>query len=274
VLPVSAGIGLRAPHVARVRAERPHVGWLEVHSENYFVDGGPAIAALEAIRRDYPISLHGVGLSLGSADALDARHLARLKHLASRIDPGAVSEHLSWSHVDGRHLNDLLPLPFTEEALALVCERVDAVQIALGRTLLVENVSAYVRFEDDAMSEWEFVAAVARRTGCKLLFDVNNIYVNAVNHGFDASSYVAAIPPDAVAEIHLAGFDASRECLIDTHGTRVAPPVWELYRAAIARFGPRPTLVEWDTDIPPLEILLDEAAQAQTILETCDAIAA
>jgi uncharacterized protein (UPF0276 family) len=251
-LPVSAGIGLRSPHVARVRADRPLVGWLEVHSENYFVDGGPAIAALEAIRRDYPISLHGVGLSLGSADALDARHLGRLKHLVSRIDPGAVSEHLCWGHVDGRHLNDLLPLPFTEEALALVCDR----------------------FDDDAMSEWEFVAAVARRTGCKLLFDVNNIYVNAVNHGFDASAYLAAIPADAVAEIHLAGFDASGDCLIDSHGTRVAPPVWELYRATVARFGPKPTLIEWDTDIPPLEILLDEAAQAQIILETCDAIAA
>jgi uncharacterized protein len=147
------------------------------------------------------------------------------------------------------------------------------VQSALGRTLLVENVSAYVRFDDDAMSEWEFVAAVTHRTGCKLLFDVNNIYVNAVNHGFDASAYLAAIPADSVAEIHLAGFDASGDCLIDTHGTRVAPPVWELYRATVARFGPKPTLIEWDTDIPPLEILLDEAAQAQIILETCDAIA-
>jgi uncharacterized protein len=273
-LPVSAGIGLRAPHVARVRAERPAIGWLEVHSENYFVDGGPAIAALEAIRRDYPVSLHGVGLSLGSADALDAGHLARLMHLVSRIDPGAVSEHLCWSHVDGRHLNELLPLPFTEEALALVCERVDTVQSALRRALLVENVSAYVRFDEDAMSEWEFVAAVARRTGCKLLFDVNNVYVNAFNHGFDANAFLAAIPGDAVAEIHLAGFDASGSCLIDTHGARVAPSVWELYRAAIARFGPKPTLIEWDTDIPSLEVLLDEAALAQTILETCDAIAA
>jgi hypothetical protein len=273
-LPASAGIGLRGPHVARVRAERPLLGWLEVHSENYFVDGGPAIAALEAIRCDYSISLHGVGLSLGSADALDAAHLARLKHLVCRIDPSAVSEHLCWSHVDGRHLNDLLPLPFTEEALALVCDRVDAVQSTLRRTLLVENVSAYVRFDDDAMSEWDFVAAVARRTGCKLLFDVNNIYVNAINHGFDANAYIAATPTDAVAEIHLAGFDASGDCLIDTHGTRVAPAVWTLYRAAVARFGPKPTLIEWDTDIPPLEILLDEAAQAQTILESCDAIAA
>jgi uncharacterized protein (UPF0276 family) len=273
-LPVSAGIGLRSPHVARVRAEQPALGWLEVHSENYFVDGGPALAALEAIRRDYPISLHGVGLSLGSADALDAGHLARLKELTRRIEPGAVSEHLCWGRIDGRHLNDLLPLPFTEEALALVCERVDTVQDALGRNLLIENVSAYVRFENDAMSEWDFVGAVARRTGCKLLFDVNNVYVNAVNHGFDANAYLAAIPGDAVAEIHLAGFDASGVCLIDTHGTRVAPPVWALYRSAVARFGPKPTLIEWDTDIPALEILLDEAARAQTILEACDAIAA
>jgi uncharacterized protein len=273
-LPLSAGIGLRAPHVTRVRAERPALGWLEVHSENYFVDGGPAIAALETIRRDYPIALHGVGLSLGSADALDAGHLASLKHLVNRIDPAAVSEHLCWSRVDGRHLNDLLPLPLTEEALALVCERVDAVQDALGRTVLVENVSAYVRFDDDAMSEWDFVAAVAHRTGCNLLFDVNNVYVNAVNHGFDANDYLAAIPADAVAEIHLAGFDASGMCLIDTHGSPVADPVWALYRAAIARFGPKPTLIEWDTDLPPLEILLGEAAKAQTILETCDAITA
>ncbi|MDQ6916282.1 MAG: DUF692 domain-containing protein [Pseudomonadota bacterium] len=273
-LPTAAGIGLRSPHVTRVRTERPAAAWLEVHSENYFVDGGPAIAALEDIRRDYPISLHGVGMSLGSADALDAGHLARLKELIARIDPAVVSDHLCWSHVDGRHLNDLLPLPYTEEALALVCERVDAVQSALRRTLLVENVSAYVRFDDDAMSEWEFVVAVARRTGCKLLFDVNNIYVNAVNHGFDAGDYLAAIPGDAVAEMHLAGFDASGGCLIDTHGARVAPPVWALYRDAVARFGPKPTLIEWDTDIPPLEVLLDEAARAQAILETCDAIAA
>jgi uncharacterized protein len=273
-LPVSAGIGLRSPHVARVRAERPAVGWLEVHSENYFVDGGPAIAALEAIRRDYPISLHGVGMSLGSADALDGGHLARLKRLIARIEPAAVSEHLCWSHVDGRHLNDLLPLPLTDEALALVCDRVDAVQSALERTLLVENVSTYVRFADDAMNEWDFVAAVARHTGCKLLFDVNNVYVNAVNHGFDAHAYMAAIPADAVAEIHLAGFDASGACLIDTHGAPVAPPVWALYRDAIARFGPKPTLIEWDTDIPSLDVLVDEAAKAQAILASCDAIAA
>jgi len=273
-LPATVGIGLRSPHVARVRAERPALGWLEVHSENYFVDGGPALAALDAIRADHAISLHGVGMSLGSADPLDASHLARLKRLVARVEPAVVSEHLCWSHADGRHLNDLLPLPFTEDALAVVCERVDQVQTVLGRTILVENISAYLRFADDAMAEWEFVAAVAVRTGCKLLFDVNNVYVNAVNHGFDPLDFVAAIPGDAVAEIHLAGFDASGPCLIDNHGSRVAPPVWDLYRATIERFGPKPTLIEWDTDLPELEVLLDEAALARRILEARDAVAA
>ncbi|HEY2863531.1 MAG TPA: DUF692 domain-containing protein [Casimicrobiaceae bacterium] len=274
-LPAVAGIGLRTPHVAEARRSRPAIGWFEVHSENYFVDGGSALAALEAIRADYPVSLHGVGLSLGSADDLDARHLARLRQLAARIEPSVVSEHLCWSRVDGRHLNDLLPLPLTDEALALVCDRIDAVQSALGRPLLVENVSSYLRFADDAIAEWDFVAAVAARSGCKLLLDINNIYVNAVNHGFDPQSYLAAIAADSVAEIHLAGFDASGPCLIDTHGSPVAPPVWALYRGAIARFGPKPTLVEWDTDLPALGVLLGEAAQAQAILdEQCDAVAA
>jgi uncharacterized protein (UPF0276 family) len=273
-LPVAVGIGLRAPHVARVRDERPGCAWLEVHSENYFVDGGPALSALEAIRANHPIALHGVGMSLGSADALDRGHLARLQRLAARIEPAAISEHLCWSRIDGRHLNDLLPLPFTTEALDHVCAHVEQVQDALARPLLVENVSAYLRFADDAMSEWEFVAAVARRTGCKLLFDVNNVYVNAVNHGFDPLAYLAAIPGEAVAEIHLAGFDASGDCLIDTHGTRVAPPVWDLYRATVERFGPKPTLIEWDTDLPALEVLLDEAATARQIMEACDAVAA
>jgi uncharacterized protein (UPF0276 family) len=273
-LPATVGVGLRAPHVAQVRAERPAVGWLEVHSENYFVDGGPALATLDAIRLDYPISLHGVGLSLGSADALDTAHVARLARLSSRIEPAAVSEHLCWGRVDGRHLNDLLPLPFTDEALRLVCERIDYVQRALARSILVENVSAYLRFGGDVMTEWQFVAEVARRTGCGLLFDVNNVYVNAVNHGFDPLEYLDAIPAGAVGEIHLAGFDASGPCLIDTHGARVAAPVWSLYRATIERFGPRPTLIEWDTDLPALEVLLDEAAKARAIMEECDALAA
>ena len=274
LLPPVAGIGLRAPHVARVLSERPPLGWLEVHSENYFIDGGPALAALEKLRADYPISLHGVGLSLGSADALDVEHLALLKRLAERIQPAAISEHLCWGRVDGRHLNDLLPLPFTEEALALCCERIDAVQSTLGRSLLVENVSAYLRFGADAMAEWDFVNAVVTRAGCRLLFDVNNVYVNATNHGFDPHAYLAAMPGAAIAEIHLAGFDASGPCLIDTHGARVAPPVWSLYRAAVERFGPKPTLIEWDTDLPELEVLADEAAIAQSILDEAHALAA
>ena len=273
-LPLTAGIGLRSPHIGQVRGQRPLAGWLEVHSENFFVDGGPALAALEAIRADYAVSLHGVGLSLGSADALERSHLAKLRRLTDRIEPAVVSEHLCWGHVDGRHLNDLLPLPFTDEALSLVCRRVDAVQAGLGRAILVENVSAYLRFGCDAMAEWEFVAAVAARTGCKLLLDVNNIYVNAVNHGFDPRAYLAAIAGESVAEIHLAGFEASGTCLLDTHSARVAAPVWELYRESIERFGPKPTLIEWDTDIPPLEVLLDEAAKAQAILEARDAVAA
>jgi uncharacterized protein (UPF0276 family) len=272
-LPDVAGIGLRAPHMAHVRAEKPAIGWFEVHSENYFVEGGPALAALEAVRQDYPIALHGVGLSLGSADALDAEHLKRLRQLAARIDPAAISEHLCWARIDGRHLNDLLPLPLTDEALALVADRVDAVQSALRRPLLVENISAYLRFQADTMSEWDFLRALAQRTGCSILFDVNNVHVNAVNHGFDARDYLAAIPGEAVAEIHLAGFEDTGTCLIDTHGARVAPPVWELYRAAIERFGPKPTLIEWDTDLPPFAVLQEEAALAQSVLERVDALA-
>ena len=218
-LPAAAGIGLRSPHVRHVRSERPAVPWLEVHSENYFADGGPAIAALEDLRADYPISLHGVGMSLGSADPLDRAHIAKLKRLADRIEPALVSEHLCWSGVGGRHFNDLLPLPYTEEALAHVSARVEAIQEALGRKLAVENVSTYLAFADATIPEWEFVAEVARRSGCDLLLDVNNIHVNAVNHGFDAERYLAAIPRDSVAEIHLAGFDASGP-LPDRHARR------------------------------------------------------
>jgi uncharacterized protein (UPF0276 family) len=274
LLPTGAGIGLRTPHVRQMLDERPAVSWLEVHCENYYVDGGPALAALERIRRDYPLSLHGVGMSLGSTDPLDRTHLAKLARLIERTEPAFVSEHLCWSGVGGRVLNDLLPLPYTEEALAHVCARVAEVQDFLGRTILVENVSSYLAFADATIPEWEFVAALARRTGCKLLCDVNNIHVNAVNHAFDADAYLAALPSEAIAEIHLAGFESTPACLVDTHGAPVAPPVWALYRRAIARFGPVPTLIEWDIDIPPLAILLAEAATAQQILETSVALAA
>jgi uncharacterized protein (UPF0276 family) len=218
--------------------------------------------------------LHGVGLSLGSTDPPDTGHLAKLKRLSDRIEPARVSEHLCWSSVNGRHYNDLLPLPYTTEALDHVCGRVSAVQDFLGREILVENVSSYLTFPETTIPEHEFVVAVAARTGCGLLVDVNNIYVNARNHGIDADAYLAAIPPAMVAEIHLAGFDASGPCLIDTHGAPVAPDVWALYERALRRFGRVPTLIEWDTDIPEFAVLQREAATAQSCLEAGLAVAA
>jgi uncharacterized protein (UPF0276 family) len=273
-LPSAAGIGLRAPHIGQVLAQRPPVPWFEVHSENYFADGGPTLAVLDRIRGDYPLSLHGVGTSLGSTDPLDLAHLVKLKRLMQRVEPARVSEHLCWSGVHGRHYNDLLPLPYTEEALTHVCARVAATQDFLGRTILVENVSSYLTFPESTIPEHEFVVAVAARTGCGLLVDVNNIYVNARNHGIDAHAYLAAIPPAIVVEIHLAGFDASGPCLIDTHGAPVAPDVWALYEVALRRFGRVPTLIEWDTDIPDFTVLQREAATAQAFLEADLAVAA
>jgi uncharacterized protein (UPF0276 family) len=273
-LPVAAGVGLRVAHVRHVLTERPPVRWLEVHSENYFADGGPALAALERIRSHYPLSLHGVGLSLGSTDPLSRTHLDKLARLIARVEPALVSEHLCWSGVGGRHFNDLLPLPFTEEALAHICARIDETQHCLGQEIAIENVSAYVVFDDSTLPEWEFVAEAVRRTGCKLLLDVNNVYVNAVNHGFDAERYLAAMPDEAIAEIHLAGFEATDACLVDTHGARVSLDVWTLYRKTIARIGPRPTLIEWDIDIPEFAVLEAEAGIAGAILSDWHAVAA
>lgn len=277
-LPCRAGIGLRAPHLRQVREQSPAVAWFEVHSENYFVAGGPALAALESVRQRYPLSLHGVGMSLGGADDLDQGHLRQLKALAERIQPAAISEHLCWSAIGGRWLNDLLPLPYTREALDRVCLHVDQVQEALGRTILVENVSSYLRFLPEDMPEWVFVAEVARRTGCSLLLDVNNIHVSACNHGFDGMDFLTGIAVDTVAEIHLAGYEEVDGLLVDTHSRPVYPPVWDLYQAALARFGRIPTLIEWDQDMPTLDVLLAEAAKAQSYLdgieETCHALAA
>jgi len=261
-----AGIGLRACHYAELWERRPALALLEVHSENFFGDGGQPLSWLERFRSAYPVSLHGVGLSLGSADPLDLEHLARLDALVRRFDPALVSEHLSWSSVDARHANDLLPLPFTEEALDHVVARIGRVQERLGRAILVENVSTYFAFEESTIPEWDFVAEVARRSGCGLLVDVNNVWVNAANHGFDARRYLEAIDPALVGEMHLAGFASAGDLLIDTHGTRVAEAVWALYRAVVARFGPRPTVVEWDVDIPSLDVLLEEAGKARAIL--------
>jgi uncharacterized protein (UPF0276 family) len=232
--------------------------------------GGEPIACLEAVRRDCPVSLHGVGQSLGSSEGLDAAHLSRLAALVDRIEPGLVSEHLSFSVAGGIYLADLLPLPMTEEALAVVCCNVSQAQDHLGRTLLLENPSSYLQFRHSVIPEPEFLAAVAARTGCAILLDVNNIYVSASNHGWDASAYLAAIPGDAVGEIHLAGHaerrNGGRVILIDDHGSAIAEPVWSLYKAAIARLGPRPTLIERDNNIPELAVLVAEAERAESIL--------
>jgi uncharacterized protein len=262
-----AGIGLRTPHHEEIARRKPALAFLEVHSENFFGDGGPALAALERARADYPLSLHGVGLSLGSADALDERHLARLEALVRRVEPMLVSEHLSWSSIDGIHANDLLPLPRTRETVAHVAARIGRVQDRLRRRILVENVTTYLELADSTLSEWEFVGEVARRSGCAILLDVNNVYVNSVNHGFDPRDAIAAIEPTAVAEFHLAGHEPGVHGLLDTHAAPVAPEVWALFRAAVARIGPRPTLVEWDAAIPPLDVLLGEAARAGAILD-------
>lgn len=270
-IPVSAGVGLRFQHHQAVVESRPDVPWLEVHTENY-MGGGTPLAYLDAIRRDYPISLHGIGLSLGSAEGIAAAHLERVRLAVQRFEPGLVSEHLSWSVVGGVYLGDLLPLPMTEEALAVFCRNVDRTQSYLGRRILVENPSSYLRFAHSTIPEWEFLAAVAHRTGCGILCDVNNIYVSASNHGWDASAYLAALPGPAIGEIHLAGHTArqlegGRVLRIDDHGSRVAPAVWDLYAEALSHFGPVPTLIEWDTNVPPIDILLNEAAQAATCLD-------
>lgn len=262
-----AGIGLRAAHYRAFLDGRPPVGWLEVHSENYFGDGGYDLHVLEHVRRDFPVSLHGVGLSLGSADGLRERHLAKLERLVTRFEPLLVSEHLCWSTYGERHFNDLLPLPYTEQALALMAERVDQLQSKLGRQILIENVSSYLEYRDSTMPELEFAAELARRTGCGLLLDINNLYVNSINHGFDPYAALGTLPEGIVKEIHLAGHSRGEICLIDDHGSRVIDEVWKLYEAALARFGAVRTLIEWDTNIPALEILLDEAGHARRRLE-------
>ena len=259
------GVGLRAPHYRQFIEQRPKVDWLEVHTENFLDRSGWDWYVLQQLRRDYPVSLHGVGLGLGSARGFSLSHLERVRALVAQAEPMLVSEHLCWGAVQGRQLNDLLPLALDEAMLALLCERVGQVQDCLGRAILIENVSTYVRYRADSMSEAEFMAALAQRTGCGLLLDVNNLYVNQCNHGEDALAAIAAIAPGSVGEIHLAGHLVTPAAVIDHHGAQVAPQVWELYRAAAARFGAVPTLIEWDTEVPALDVLLAEAAKARVI---------
>jgi hypothetical protein len=256
------------PHAAEIAAARPHLGFIEVHAENYMAETAARDRLLE-LRRDYPVSLHGVALSLGGAEELDRFHLGRLKALIERVEPMLISDHLAWSAIGGAYLNDLLPLPYTEESLDVFCRHVDEAQEMLGRWLLIENPSSYLRFRHSTIPEAEFLTETARRTGCGILCDVNNIYVSATNFGFDPITYIDALPAAAVGEIHLAGHCAAEDVdvLIDDHGSRVAQPVWELYVEALRRIGAVPALIEWDTNIPPLEILLDEARHAQELAD-------
>jgi len=260
-----AGIGLRAPHYRDFLDRKPGVGWVEVHTENFLARAGHDWHVLQTVRRDYPVSLHGVGLGLGSVHGFSDEHLGRVAALVRALEPVLVSEHLSWGALRDRQLNDLLPLQLDDAALDLVAARVQRVQETLGRRIFVENVSTYLRFAGDAMSEADFLAELARRTGCGVLLDVNNLYVNAHNHGEDPHAAIAALPPGCVGEIHLGGHLVTSDGLIDHHGAAVAPPVWDLYRAALARFGAVPTLVEWDTDLPALDVLLAEAAEVDRI---------
>jgi uncharacterized protein (UPF0276 family) len=273
-IPAQAGVGLRFPHHAQVLAERPPIAWLEVHPENYLGCGAP-VDALETLRRDYPLSFHATGLSLGSACGLNRRHLSDLAELAARLEPALISDHLSWSAAGGIHAPDLLPLPYTLEALDVMASNVAAAQDAFGRRLLIENPSAYLRFAESALTEGEFLGELVRRTGCGLLLDVNNLYVTARNLGEDPrtelAAMLAAVPAHAIGEIHLAGhavrrLDDGAEVRIDDHGSPVGAPVWALFAELVATIGPRPTLIEWDTDIPPLGRLLAEAAIADAVL--------
>ncbi|MFZ5549038.1 MAG: DUF692 domain-containing protein [Pseudomonadota bacterium] len=260
------GLGLRTEHYADFRAASPArlgVDWLEVISENYLVPGGKPLAHLDAIRRDGPMVMHGVSLSIGSADPLDRGYLRDLKSLARRIEPAWISDHLCWTGVDHHHLHDLLPLPYTEAALRHVADRVLQVQDALGRRLLLENVSSYVVWAADEMSEWQFIAELARRADCDLLLDVNNVYVSAVNHGFDPRQFIDAMPAHRVRQIHLAGHETTDNGLVDTHDRPVCEAVWALYRHTIARLGPVPTMIERDDDIPPLAELVAELDRAR-----------
>ena len=259
------GVGLRSEHYQDVLDRRPAVDWFEAISENYMDSEGRPLAILEAVRRDYPVALHGVGLSIGSSDPLDERYLDRLAKLIDRIDPVLVTDHLCWTGVDGRCLFDLLPVPYTEEVLEYVAARVRGVQDRLGRRILLENASTYIDYRCSQIPEHEFLSALAERADCGLLLDVNNVYVSATNHGFDPETYIDSIAPERVGQIHLAGFTDMGSYLFDTHSAPVCEDVWRLYRRAVRRLGRVSTLIEWDADIPPLERLQEECARARTV---------
>ena len=266
------GLGLRPQHYPAILDGAPElagaIDWFEILSENYLVDGGRPLAMLMAIRARYPVVMHGVSLSIGSTDPLDMDYLARLKALAARVEPAIISDHLCWTGVAGINMHDLLPLPLTEEALAHVAARIDRVQAFLGREIALENASTYVTFTQDSVPEWEFLRELHRRTGCRLLLDINNVHVSAFNHDFRATDYVDAIPREAVAYIHLAGHEHNGTYIIDTHDRPVVEDVWRLYAHAVRRFGPVATMIERDDRIPPLADLVRELEQARSLAAT------
>ncbi len=271
VIPKRAGVGLKAAHYDDILQNRPDIGWFEVHAENYMGAGGPPHRTLETIRQSYPLSLHGVGLSIGGDKPLDLAHLARLRDLNQRYDPGFFSEHLAWSTHDDFFFNDLLPVPYTEEALTRCGDHIDQVQESLGRQMLLENPSTYVAFAESSMSEIEFLKALTARTGCGLLLDVNNVFVSATNHDYSPEDYIDAFPIEHVGEIHLGGHakdqdDHGAALLIDAHDRAVADPVWTLYERTIARAGNLPTLIEWDNELPGWQELFAQAQSADAIL--------
>lgn len=266
-----SGIGLRTPHITEFLEKKPGVAWVEVHSENFFAEGGRPLYQLEKVRADYPVSLHGVSLSLGSTDDLNWRHLIRLKQLSNQIDACLVSDHLSWSSFDGQYFHDLLPLPYTEEALAHMVQRIKQAQDFLGRQILIENISSYVKFVQSSIPEWEFIKAVAEQSGCGILLDLNNIHVSATNLDFNPITYIESIPKELIQQIHLAGFSVTtigeQEVLIDSHSQRILPAVWDLFRHSIRIHGVKPVIVEWDNDLPTLDKLCLEAYRAENIIK-------
>jgi hypothetical protein len=266
-LPSGCGVGLRKEHFDHVLAERPSVPFFEVVSENFMVEGGRPLAVLEQVRRDYPVALHGVSMSLGSAEPLDPAYLARLKALVDRIEPLVVSDHLCWTGLGGHNSHDLLPLPLTGEAARATARKIRQAQDALGRCILVENISSYIEFRDSSMSEGEFLRTVVEEADCGILLDVNNLYVNARNHGLDPERFLDRIPAARVGQIHLAGHEDHGDLVIDTHDHPVTDAVWALYRRALERLGPVPTLVEWDARIPAFEVVLAEARRAEAVQE-------
>ncbi|MFC3151085.1 DUF692 domain-containing protein [Litoribrevibacter euphylliae] len=262
-----SGLGLRSSHYQEIFETKPDVPWFELLTDNYMADGGLPILRAEQIRQDYPVTLHGVGMSLGSTDPLNTDYLSRLKQLIERLEPAYVSDHIAWVSVDGKYTHDLLPLPYTAEALDVISTNINKAQEFLGRRLLVENPSSYLTFTNDEMPEWEFIQHVVNNTDCELLLDINNIYVSSQNHNFDPYHYLSQIPADKVKEIHLAGYEKKDHFLFDTHGYQVRPPVWALYRAALERFGSVPTLIEWDTDVPDFKTLRAEASKAERLMQ-------